>query len=72
MRIAQARACAAAIAAQSSCTSVRQRRTTHPESLQTLATAYRDGELGLPRDPKRAEAMMAELADALRRAPPLP
>jgi TPR repeat protein len=35
-------------------------------AIQTLAEAYRSGELGLPRDPERAEALRHELEDAAR------
>jgi TPR repeat protein len=44
----------------------------HPESIQALAMAYRNGELGLQPDPTRYESTLAELAHAHRHAPQPP
>jgi TPR repeat protein len=39
-------------------------------AIQALAEAYRSGELGLPRDPERAELLMRELDHAVREPRP--
>jgi TPR repeat protein len=44
----------------------------HPASIQALAMAYRNGELGLQADPEKFESMQAELAHSHRHAPPPP
>jgi uncharacterized protein len=44
----------------------------HPESIQALAMAYQNGELGLARDSDRFQSELAELAHAQKHPPRLP
>jgi TPR repeat protein len=43
----------------------------NPQAIQTLAEAYRSGELGLARDPERAEALMRDLEHAVHEQRPV-
>ena len=44
----------------------------HPESIQALAMAYQNGELGLERDPARFDGERVELAHAQKHPPAKP